>query len=203
MNTPLFPDQDLTIPISDDRDPLDRYYTLPWAIRPLTCTLGRRIKGTRAWEPCAGGGAIVRELESWCSWVWSSDLDPDATADVVGVDFLGFDSDSAPTVDWIVTNFPYRGVANFVRHALLLADRVAALLRLSFLEACRDRQDILLDCQLTDLLILPRIPFGGPAGELVRQGKQSSDHMTHAWFVWDRLAEHDNTQILHFPEVKP
>lgn len=203
MNLPFPAERPLTIPIEGDRDPLDRYYTPPWAIRPLTCTLGRRLKGCRVWEPFAGGGAIVRELQPWCSWVWSSDLDPDSNADVVGCDFLGFDQDSAPTVDWIITNPIYAGVAEHVRHALQLCDRVAMLLRLSFLESCRDRRDILSQCQLTDLLEVGRIPFEGPAGELVREGKQSSDQMAHAWFVWDAHAPHDNTQILHFPDIKP
>lgn len=194
----------LTIPFDGDYDPLQRFYTPRWAIRPLTCTLGRRLKGTRAWEPCSGGGAIVRELEPWCSQVYATDLDPDARADVVGVNFLEMTLDDLPFhPHWIITNPGYHIAAECVRHALTLCDRVAMLLRLSFLESCRNRRDILSEVTLTDLLEVGRIPFEGPAGELAKRTEQSSDQVASAWFVWDGRAPHDNTQILHFPDIKP
>jgi len=77
------------------------------------------------------------------------------------------------------------------------------LLRLSFLESCRDRRQLLTECPLTDLLEVGRIPFEGPAGELAKSTDQASDQVASAWFVWDGHAEHENTQILHFPGIKP
>jgi predicted RNA methylase len=201
MNLDLFPEPRLTVEIPEGgRDPLDRFYSPEPAVRILTCHLRRRLKGARVWEPCAGGGVIVREVGRWAESVYSTDLDPDAVADETGVDFLSTSPDSVPPFDWIISNPPYstaRGLASdFVRHALQMCGRVAMLLRISFLEACRDREDILNDYRLTDLLVLKRVSFGGPAGRLVG----SADTVPSAWFVWDEYAPHQGLYLESFSE---
>lgn len=207
MNQPLFAEQDngLIVPITGDRDPLDRYYTPRPVVRPLTCTLGRRLRGCHVWEPCSGGGAIVRELHPWVAGVFASDIDPGAPyADVVELDFLEVESIAElgldHPIDWIITNPPYKNVDAYIRHALTLCRRVALLVRLTVLETTKGRR-FLANEQLTDLLEVGRVAFEGPAGELVRQGKQSSDMVPHIWMVWDAEAPHEHTQILHFPDI--
>ena len=111
----------------------DLYETPPAAVRALLAVeeLPRRI-----WEPCAGRGAIVRELIDAGHRVTASDLHswPDADPGIMGGrDF--FRIDRAPIgCSCIVTNPPFKAADGFVRHGLELVPLVVVLLRLAALE---------------------------------------------------------------------
>jgi hypothetical protein len=96
--------------------------------------------------------------------------------------------------DWVITNPPYAlstgaKASDFVRQAFAFAPCVAMLLRLSWLEPCPDRADILQRRPPQQIIILPRISFTGP------HGRRGTDSVTSAWFVWDPFAAHSDTRL--------
>jgi hypothetical protein len=130
-----------------DRGPLkdrgfDLYETPPCATRALIRT-GMLDKYRVLLEPCAGRGAISRELKAGGWRVISRDL----------VAYDGADEDIQPEDDFfstwqvphlqaIVTNPPFKRVNEFIRHGLRLGLPVIVLLRLMYLEGAR-RSDLL------------------------------------------------------------
>jgi hypothetical protein len=167
----------------DGRDPLDRYYTPESATQALLDYMGERISGV-VWEPCCGQdwiGRVVRKHPG-VERVILTDVDPDSAREE-HCDFLQC---IFPTEDdWIVTNWPYSipyngGTAtasDFTRIALKQHDRgLAALYRLSWLEPCKEREDIFREHPPTDVLMLPRVHYINAPG---------SNNMTSAWVIWD------------------
>ena len=80
------------------------------------------------------------------------------------------------SIDFVVTNPPFSLASSILplayEHARV---GVAFLLRLSYLEPCRDRADWLVQHPLTKLIVLPRISF---------TGDRKTDSVTCGWFVW-------------------
>jgi hypothetical protein len=87
--------------------------------------------------------------------------------------------DSVGRPDWVVGSPPYHSASTIVQHALRVATvGVAFKLRLSFLEPCADRAQLLKQHSPTHMIVLPRVVYrkqsvGG-----------SRDWMTEAWFIW-------------------
>ena len=125
---------------------LERAYDLretpPEATRALIRT-GALDRFRVLFEPCAGRGAISRELKAGGWDVISHDLvdydgrDPDIHT---GIDF--FQSKRTFLIEAIVTNPPYRWADAFIRHGLKLGLPVYVLLRLMALEGA-GRSDIM------------------------------------------------------------
>jgi len=137
----------------------------------------------RIWEPAAGRGAISRELMAAGHDVASHDLvahhgaDPYITS---RIDFLM--ERSAPRVDAIVTNPPYKNADDFIRHGLVLGLPVIVLLRLMFIEGA-GRSD-LIDRHLVRVWAgIERLP------QMHREGwegkRQTNSGAPFAWFVFD------------------
>ena len=187
----------------DGRDPLDRYYTPESATQALLDYMGPRIYGV-VWEPCCGQdwiGRVVRKHPG-VERVILTDVDPDSAREEE-FDFLSSEA-VFDFQDWIVTNPPYviphwrNGTAtasDFVREALAYQkDRaqasamtpcgVAMLLRLSWLEPCKEREDIFREHPPTDVLILPRVHYINAPG---------SNNMTSAWVIWDPTRQGQQT----------
>jgi hypothetical protein len=126
---------------------LDFYQTPPCATLAL---MQAEALPPRLWEPCAGGGSIVRVLRDAGHNVIASDI--------VQRDFpLDFRDDfftvAAPRrCDAIVTNPPFSSAAPMVARALQLVPRVYLLLRLAFLESER-RTPILEDGTLARVYV--------------------------------------------------
>lgn len=178
------------------RDKRDRYFTPRWPTLALLDYLGDRLSGL-IWEPCAGHGHIVEVLREVGHEVWASDITPHPSLDDQH-DFMRTDAHEGYVdyVDWIVTNPPYTTdectATEIVRHALELATvGVAMLLRLSWLEPCDDRVDLLMTDPPTDYVILPRVNYiGAPSG----------NNQTSVWCVWDRRRGSGGyTRVKHYP----
>jgi hypothetical protein len=106
---------------------LDYYQTPPHATLAL---LSAEKLPHRLWEPCAGGGAMVRVLRNAGHHVIASDIvQRDFPLDSV-TDF--FDAVAPEGCEAIVTNPPFRLAAQIVARALYLVPRVYLLLRLAF-----------------------------------------------------------------------
>ncbi len=161
------------------RHPLDAYYTPT----DLTLALQDYIKlsdKVKIYEPCNGLGAISRVFESNGNRVYTADIDPEVKPDYVAD--ARTDWPLTESVDWVITNPPFNGAMQIRRniHAQWLVgdgpQHVAMLLRLSFLEPTKDREQFLSNHPPTQLLVLPRTSF-------TLDGK--TDSVTCAWMIWD------------------
>lgn len=172
------------------RDPLDRYYTPAWLGHALLEHVAI-MPGERVLEPCAGAGHLVRVLRSTGAEVITGDIDPDVEVDW-SWDFVDFAKGHlvATRYDWVVSNPPYStddyAATDFVEAALRLADWVAMLLRVTWLEPCaqQDRRGLLFEYDPPSLVIVcPRGSFVMPKRGTSRS-KGATEHVTCAWFVW-------------------
>ncbi|HEU4687328.1 MAG TPA: hypothetical protein VFS23_03150 [Vicinamibacterales bacterium] len=89
------------------------------------------LRGRIIWEPCAGRGELVRQLERHGATVTATELHayPDQDPRIaVGVDFF---ETTVPRAQTIVMNPPYNQASRFIKHALDLIPEgcVVALLR--------------------------------------------------------------------------
>jgi hypothetical protein len=122
-----------------DPDDLDDFPTPPWATRALLAFLdGRRLISPpmRVWEPAANRGHMVRPLKEYFWEVYPSDVH-DYGRGYDTYDFLGDEPPPIPgrSVDWIITNPPFRSAHSFATAGLALAHvGVAMLVRIAFLE---------------------------------------------------------------------
>jgi hypothetical protein len=139
-------------------------------------------------EPCAGKGAISRELKAGGWRVISHDLihyegaDPDVQPDI---DF--FKSYDASYLQAIVTNPPYRWADDFIRHGLKLRIPVFVLLRLMSLEGA-GRSDIM--AHLHHVYIgIERLPMMHRPGWKGKKQKQGA--MPFGWFIFLPEKNHD------------
>lgn len=166
----------------DADDHLDRYYTPAWATRALLERID--VEGLGVSEPCAGDLHIHQVLCEYApEWVNLTDVYPqysdvefcDATDP--GMTYM-MHGDS----DIVITNPPYNadtGSASDVISTLLeaLDCDVWALLRLSFLEPCGDRFELLERMDRT--IVLPRVHYTGPA-----VSESGSNPETSVWCGW-------------------
>ena len=143
------------------------------------------------WEPCAGRGAIARELIAAGHRVVCQDLVAHEGADagiVAPVDFL-MERRAPEGVSCIVTNPPYKLADRFIRHGLALGCDVIVLLRLMALEGA-GRSD-LIDYHLARVWAgierLPTMHRDGWEGP-----KSAVSGVPFAWFVFSAIASGAN-----------
>jgi hypothetical protein len=154
--------------------------TPPEATRALIRT-GALDQYRVLFEPCAGRGAISRELKAAGWRVIAHDL----------IHYEGADHDIQPDIDFfgscnstylqaIVTNPPYRWADAFIRHGLELGLPVYVLLRLMSLEGA-GRSDIMqyLHHVYVGIERLPMMHRPGWKGKKLKQGA-----MPFGWFVF-------------------
>src|SRR5215203_1005246 len=119
----------------------DLYETPAEAVRALIAV---ENLPPQIWEPCAGRGAIVRELKRAGHDVVAHDLNDWPGADLgieTPIDFL-MERAAPAGCSCIVTNPPFKLANAFIRHGLALAPRVVVLLRLAALEG-NGRSDLI------------------------------------------------------------
>jgi hypothetical protein len=167
---------------------LDFYPTPIEAVRGFL-SAERQYLPKRLWEPACGDGAIVLPLRAAGHVVLATDLvDRGCPMSSGGIDFLlpiprGT---SAPCVDGIVTNPPFKLAQAFVDRALGMVPYVAMLLRVSFLEGTARKpwfqSTPLARVHISSrrLPMMHRHEWGGP---------KSTSAIAFAWFVWDRNHE--------------
>ena len=166
---------------------LDFYSTPPEATRALL-RYERLPHGL--WEPHCGHGAIVEVLLDAGHAVVATDIEYRDYPFQTGVyDFLSA-RDVPHGVDGIIMNPPYATAALHVWHALKMCPYVAALLRLTFLEAGNEKTEMgraRLWCldrgHLARVLVFKeRLPFMHREGW---QGNRTTSTTCYAWFVFD------------------
>ncbi|WP_409560234.1 hypothetical protein [Hyphomicrobium sp. MC8b] len=176
----------------------DAYNTPRWVTGAmLKEVLGPRFwSGSTVWEPAAGTGQMVAEMQAHGLKVIASDIHvpednnlfaPDRM--LVG-DFLGQQPFLPFEFDAIITNPPYKdGLAEkFVRRALALTKErrglVAMLLGVKF-DSAKTRADIFDEHPAWGMKItlVDRIWWFEP--KLDANGKVNGPSEDHAWFIWD------------------
>lgn len=159
----------------------DFYPTPAWMTRALLRRVPLRVWGGLTIEPCAGDGAIVRELPPACSVVTNDLVDrPPFVSD--------FNLDARKPLSWetfraqagpiavVLTNPPFDVAFEIIRGALEVAEvGVIMLLRLSWLEPTDERGEWLAAHPPTRQIVLPRHDF---------RGNGKTDSVTSAWMLW-------------------
>jgi len=170
----------------------DFYPTPAWVTQGLLRTYPPP-RGAGLLDPCAGDGAILRELHTF---------DPDAALYGLELDLqlaqtcalVAPQGSSVGVGDWftyadpiqayvpraaVITNPPFSLAMEFVSSCVARFPYVAMLLRLGFL-ATRKRSAWINAHPVTQLIVLGARPsFTGCGG---------TDSQEYAWFVWDRGA---------------
>lgn len=159
---------------------LDDFPTPPWATRALCWRLAMRHDLARMTvrEPCANRGYMVRPLWEFFGAVDASDLEDYGAGFPVG-DYLNSDEG---TVDWTVTNPPYKQAVPFIHRALEQSRvGVAMLVRAAFIEGIGRHRDLFSDHPPTIYHFAERVPmFRG------RVDPTGSTAAVYAWFVWEK-----------------
>jgi hypothetical protein len=149
----------------------DSFYTPAIALTPLLPFL--RCEW-RIWEPCCGGGHIVRVLGLRGFCIFGSDI-----IEPYGRDFLTWQP--AEPFDAIVTNPPYSKMDDCLQRAYSLGKPFAFLLPVYGLGGKR-RQDMYRQHSIEILMLGQRINFRTPTGKSDKNG--SSATFETAWFTW-------------------
>jgi len=126
-------------------------------------------------EPCHGDGAISEELRTVGFKVKTNDIDKDRLSD------SHYDATKKSlwscSPSWVITNPPFSSAHNIIPRAYASSVHgVACLLRLSYLEPCRNRVKFLSQYP-PSIVVLPRYSFTGDG---------ATDSVTCAWFIWDK-----------------
>lgn len=166
------------------RRKLDQYYTPSVAVNAFLDLIDFQLSGNIL-EPFSGEGAISDALFERGFKVLTNDLDPnnkanhrlDLAISKGSASQRALNWNKLPSANWIITNSPFNLAPQVIPLALKHCDSgLIALLRLSYLEPCRNRARFLQEYPPTQLWVTPRISFTG----------KGTDSITTAWFMWDK-----------------
>lgn len=156
------------------REKDDFYATPPEAVHRL---LAVETFESPIWEPACGKGHISEELKKVGYSVRSTDL-VDRGYGIGGIDFLmeWRQEDRAAS---IITNPPFKFAMQFAQKGLQLADTVALLARLQFLESIERRE-------FFQMSPLARVWVFSKRLTMVKDGEVGAKGglLPFAWFVW-------------------
>ena len=178
-------------------DSPDDFPTPPWATRALIeHVLDRKsLSKLTALEPACGAGHMAKVLKSYFKTVESSD------AFKYGYgkqrDFLAYPYETN-SVDWVITNPPFKLAEEFVARALNVARHgVAILARTVFLESVGRYNRVFRDCPPAKFAqFVERVPM--VKGRL---DGNASTATGYAWFVWEKT-QAAPTQVVWIPPCR-
>jgi hypothetical protein len=176
-----------------ERRDLDYYPTPGWCTRLI---LPHLPYARTVIDPCCGVGEILDEAVDVEGIGFGIELDPTRAElaqkhgtkrPVNPYRIIAGDARviAWPVFDLAIFNPPFVVGASFIRHALEQRRKratVAALLRLSFAEPCKEKEThvdrrLIFEAQPPDIFILPERPR-------FRGEDEGTDSVTAAWFVW-------------------
>lgn len=179
-------------------DSADDFPTPPWATRALLEHVLSDVdfQSKSCLEPACGRGYMSRPLSERFRSVTSSDAFDYGFGETR--DFLRTPH-SAQSVDWVITNPPFRLAQDFIERALSVArDGVAMLARTVFLESVgryeglfRERPPAVF-AQFTE-----RVPMVKG-----RVDAKASTATGYAWFVWRRDLPSQSTRLVWIPPCR-
>ncbi len=179
-------------------DSLDDFPTPPWATRALmTHVIGDcgPFAKQSCLEPACGAGHMARPLREYFGDVRASDIHPYGYGEVA--DFLNASLEAA-SVDWAITNPPFRLAEAFVKRSLVIARRgVAILARTVFIESIgRYRKIFATDPPSRFAQFTERVPM--LRGRLDRKASTATGY---AWLIWEKGRE-TKSQLMWIPPCR-
>ena len=183
---------------SEPRDSRDDFPTPPWATRGLLeYVIGpnTELKYQMCLEPACGQGHMSKVLEEYFGGVVSFDKHDYGYGEVV--DFLDspvLDS----SVDWVITNPPFRLAEDFISRALCVARKgVAMLTRTVFIESVGRYERLFRHSPPTKFAqFTERVPM--VQGRL---DKKASTATGYSWIVWE-LPNVNDPKLLWVPPCR-
>lgn len=174
-----------------DNEGEDFYPTPSWCTEALLAC--EKFDGD-IWEPACGDGAISKVLEKTGCSIYSSDKYYRGYGDRTAIDFV--QCSQALHADNIITNPPYNLAEDFVHIGLKKAhEKLALLLRLSFLESARRYNEIYKISQPSTVWVFSeRITFYPNGLQTAGSGT-----LAYAWFIWDKTDRYNTTQLKWIP----
>jgi hypothetical protein len=170
-------------------DGLDDFPTPPWATRALIehvlappVTGLDYFKDLTVWEPACNRGFMARPLAEYFGRVIATDIKNYGNPGQVCMDFLMHGL--AESVDWQITNPPFRLAAQFAERCLTIAPKhgFALLVRTSFLEGVGRYQNLFRKYPPTIIAqFAERVPMVEG-----RCDPEASTATSYCWLVWDR-----------------
>lgn len=158
---------------------LDFYETPVRAIMPMLPKLTK--DGIKVLEPCAGRGAIVKAIKSYCSAEITSIEIQENFKDYLDQPIIGdfLQTESSPIYDLVMTNPPFSQAEEFIKHArkFIKSDgKLAFLLRLPFIAGVK-RYNLFKEFCPYEINVLSQRPkFGG----------SNIDSCDYAWICWNK-----------------
>jgi hypothetical protein len=179
-------------------DSLDDFPTPPWATRALMTHViadcGPFGKQS-CFEPACGAGHMARPLKEYFGKVRACDVHAYGYGGVADFLIAPFEAGS---VDWVITNPPFRLAEAFVKRSLVMARRgVAILARTVFIESVGRYREIFESnppsrfAQFTE-----RVPM--VKGRLDRKASTATGY---AWLVWE-IDRKTNPQLMWVPPCR-
>ena len=154
------------------------FYQTPQKLTQVLLENQSAIQG-KILEPCCGSGAISSYLLEQGFGVQATDIKDGEKYDATTFNY--WETIPQP-VHWIVTNPPFTDAPIILKYSLEHAKvGVAMLLRLSFLEPCKNRSELLQTYADNFIQIIPfnpRVKFN--------PDDKGTDNVTVAWFVWNK-----------------
>ena len=182
----------------ESKSSLDDFPTPPWATRALVeyVITPKAAKGLTCWEPACGRGYMAAPLAEYFARVESSDIHDYGFATVR--DFLKGPI-AANSVDWVITNPPFKDAEEFVHRSRAIARRgVAMLTRTVFIESVGryerlfNRTPPTIVAQFTE-----RVPM--VKGRIDRKASTATGY---CWIVWDQASNADFTRLVWIPPCR-
>lgn len=166
-------------------DSLDDFPTPPWATRALIeHVIGHKdeLAGMTCWEPACNRGFMSRPLLEYFGTVRNSDIFDYGYGEME--DFLTTEV-PAGSVDWVITNPPFRLAEEFIHKGLEVARRgVAVLTRTSFIETVGRHERLFSINPPTRIAqFSERVPM--VKGRL---DQTASTATSYCWLVWEKGA---------------
>ncbi len=183
---------------SEPTDSLDDFPTPPWATRALVeHVISDPVNDASlsVMEPACGRGYMSQALAEYFGSVASSDIHEYGFAETR--DFLG-PTHAAASVDWIITNPPFRLAEDFINCSLPIARiGVAMLVRTVFLESI-GRYERLFSASPPTIVaqFSERVPMVKG-----RVDRKASTATGYAWLVW-RHGQSDAARLTWIPPCR-
>jgi hypothetical protein len=179
----------------EEADSLDDFPTPPWATRAFLSHYfaDENLSESSAWEPACGRGHMAQVLNEYFATVRGTDVFDYAYGEVQ--DFLTGLA-ALRSVDWVITNPPFRLAEEFLQRGRQVARKgVALLTRTVFLESIGRYERVFKNAPPSKVLqYTERVPM--VKGRL---DQKASTATGYAWLVWDFAAEGKGTALDWIP----
>lgn len=171
-------------------DSLDDFPTPPWATRAfLSQYFDESLREASVWEPACGRGHMAQVLSEFFGTVRGSDIFDYGYGEVQ--DFLTGLA-ALRSVDWVITNPPFRLAEDFLQRGRQVARKgVALLTRTVFIESVGRYERIFRNAPpSTFLQYTERVPMVKG-----RVDRKASTATGYAWLIWDFAKESQQTVL--------